>query len=98
MLFLNYCLNMISMITLIKGLRTIRKKVASAHSNVIIANTFSMNLLVSVYVLYMLTDALQFLSWNFYKLSAKAFLVFNVFHYLVYTMMILILIYVFYQF
>ena len=96
-LVLNYSLDIVALVILIKGLLSI-KKVASGHCDVFIVKFYSMCLLVAVYIIYMVTVALMVLSWNYDNLSAEAFLAFNLTYQLVYTTMMLILIFVFYQF
>jgi len=76
-LLCNYMLQIITVLVLIHALKVI-KNIAKDQSTVLIVKFKAMYLLVSVYVVYLISIIMQLIAWNDDRLSPKAFLAFNV--------------------
>ena len=94
-LLINYGLQILTVFILIQALNGI-KTVATDQSDVLIVNFRAMYLLVSVYLVYLVTIIFELFAWNDTHLSSKAFLTFNIIFYLVYTAMLSVLLFIFY--
>ncbi len=94
-LLINYGLQILTVFILIQALNGI-KTVASDQSDVLIVKFKAMYLLVSVYLVYLVTIIFELFAWNDTHLSSKAFLTFNIIFYLVYTAMLSVLLFIFY--
>jgi len=95
-LLANFLLQIFTVYVLIDSLVKI-KNVANDMKEVLVVNFKAIYLLISVYLVYLVSLILELFAWNDGKLSVGAFFAFNIIFQLFFTLMSIVLIYIFYK-